>query len=779
MVKLASLRGTSHERVRGQYPEADFGDFPGYREWVQAYDTLGEKDRRDIQDAVEKLPRRPLFSIVLLPAIGNSIPAVEPPTTPLHGQIYPQWELWLPLSHNLSNLELARKVRIAPRPSGQILDPASLFNAALLRAEGEFVLPLPADVRLAESALYELAEVICSDPHTAVAYSDEDYADADGKRYKPRFKTAWDPDLALSRDSIGLFVAYQKALLFQLGGMRAGIGDIALGLYELSLRVAFTAPAPHIHHIPAVLCHRHGNAEQSVHTDADRSRKILSERLAELEPGAQVLPAPLAPCWNRIIRSIPDPAPLVSVIVPTRDQAILLKRCVDGLLSRTDYPNLELIIVDNDSREVSAVELLRHLSQDPRVRVLHSPGPFNYSTLNNKAANSARGEVIVLLNNDTEPVGSDWLRELVSHAVRPDVGAVGAKLLYPDGRVQHGGMVLAPGIWPIHQLRFAHCTDAGPFGELALLRSVSIVTGACLAMRRAAFMEVGGLDEHLSVAFSDVDLCLRLGDHGFRVVWTPFAELFHIESASRGPDQTTVKQAISMREASYFWRFWSAWNASDPFHNPNLSYGLDTITLASPPRRRRPWTTADIAKDLPRRWAFVGGPEAGGTFDAARAADAAVRATMVRRIDAARREVYFANFSMEQACEERDEARLQRDQAIEEGRQANSAAALAADQAAQARAERDQARRERDHAIEETRQANAAAVLAADQTEQVWAERNQAQVERHHATEIARAVMSSTSWRITRPLRLAGERAPRGLRRVLRRLPLLDQGHSE
>ena len=343
---------------------------------------------------------------------------------------------------------------------------------------------------MSQHALYELALAIGDDPEAELIYTDEDCIDSAGNRTSPRFKTGWDPDLVLGRDGIGLLVAYRKELVQKLCGMRTCAKGVALALYELSLRVAFIASSVHIHHIPAVLCHRRFSTAASLAWDAEGAREIVREHLVENGVSARVEPAPLAPSWNRVARDLPDPAPLVSIIVPTRDRAELLKRCTDSVLFHTDYPALELLVVDNDSHEPATAELLRRLSRNPRVRILTCPGPFNYSALNNSAARNARGDVLLLLNNDVTSIRTDWLREMVSHAMRPDVGAVGAKLLYPNEQVQHGGMVFQPRIGPLHQFRFADRLDTGPGGELALVRSVSIVTGACLATRRSVFLRL-------------------------------------------------------------------------------------------------------------------------------------------------------------------------------------------------------------------------------------------------------------------------------------------------
>jgi len=561
-----------------------------YDKWVGEYDTLGDLDRQAIRTSMRQLPWLPQFSIVLLPTPDGTVSAAHAAITSVVNQIYPRWELWLPFGAASTNNHVDGRFRVVSDTGTSTVSHTDLFNAALAASQGDFVLPLPPDAILSEHALYELAVAIGDDSKAAVLYTDEDRLDAAGNRCMPRFKTGWDPDLALGRDAIGLLVAYRKTLLDRLGGVQSRDSGVGLALYDLSLRAAFAVPPTHIHHIPAVLCHRRGSSEASLGWDSEGAREIVRSHLAKRGVSATVMPAPLAPGWNRILRNVPYPAPLVSVIVPIRDRAELLKRCADAVLTRTDYPEVELLVVDNDSQELATAEVLKRLSQHPRVRILQGAGPFNYSALNNLAARQARGDIFLLLNNDTDVIRPDWLHEMVSHALRPDVGAVGAKLLYPDERVQHGGMVLGPDVWPSHQLRFADRLDPGPDGELALTRTVSIVTGACLALRRSVFVEVGGLNEELSVAFNDIDLCLRIGDHGYRIIWTPFAELFHLESASRGLDNASPdKLALADKEAQYFRRFWKSLISTDPFHNPNIVYGWDSWALSSPTRRKRPW----------------------------------------------------------------------------------------------------------------------------------------------------------------------------------------------
>jgi O-antigen biosynthesis protein len=539
----------------------------------------------------------PLFSIISFLAPDEAALGGRASIESVLGQLYPHWELWLPVGSTAANWATDSRLRVARVAPAN--NHTALFNAALTTAAGEFVVPLPPDAMLAETALYELAVAALASPEIDLLYTDEDRINAAGERCAPHFKTGWDPDLALGRDAIGLLVAYRKTLLDKLGGMRRCVSGASVALYDLSLRAAFEISPEHIQHVPAILCHRRDDAEAPFEWDTEGARDIVRRHLTERGVRAHVLPAPLAPCWNRIMREVTDPAPLVSVILPTRDRADLLERSTDALLRRTEYPALEVIIVDNDSNEPATSHLFQRLSQDSRVQLLSHPGPFNYAAMNNRAAQEARGEILLLLNNDTDVIDPDWLREMVSHAMRPDVGAVGAKLLYEDERVQHAGMVLGPGSALEHQLRFSASWDSGPGGELALTRTVSAVTGACLAMRRSVFSEVGGLDERWRVAFNDIDMCLRIGDHGYRIVWTPFAELFHLESASRGYDDTPEKQALATNELRQFCLFWRSLLDADPFHNPNVIYTWDgQFALATPPRRKRPWYCSDTGTVL-------------------------------------------------------------------------------------------------------------------------------------------------------------------------------------
>lgn len=563
-----------------------------YPAWARRHDTLDDQDRAAIRAAIPAIADPPLLSL-LLPVGFAPAGALRDTLASVCAQLYPHWELCVvgdPASAHERAAFAAFDPRIRVLDRDRHADPATAANAALAQAEGRFVALLTEGDTLPAHALYEVAVELSRATATDLLYTDEDRIDRSGERSAPRFKTGWDPDLLLGCDYIGALAFFSRDLVAGCGGWRAGLGG-AVG-YDFALRASARILPDRVRHLPSVLYHRPAAAAQSLRERVVGPATVaVRQALVEfIGPAARVTPSPLSPSCNRVIWPVPDPAPLVSIIMPTRDRPEHLVPAAWGVLLRTDYPAFELLIVDNDSQEAVTATALRDLSGQARVRVLRHPGPFNYAEINNAAVREAKGEIIVLLNNDVDVIHADWLRELVSHALRPEVGAVGARLLYADGRVQHGGVVLGPGLNATHMLRLAERDDAGYGGQLAMTRSFSAVTGACLAMRRAVFEEVGGLDgANFAVAFNDIDLCLRLGEYGYRVVWTPFAELFHLESQSRGKPDTPAKLAREMREVSNLWRLWRHAFAADPFLNPNLNCSWDENLHLCPPRRRKPW----------------------------------------------------------------------------------------------------------------------------------------------------------------------------------------------
>jgi GT2 family glycosyltransferase len=439
--------------------------------------------------------------------------------------------------------------------------PSQAVAFALACLNSDMLCFLNAHDRLAPNALALVIETAAQFPTVDMLFSDEDWLDTNGQRANPFFKPDWDPELQRGRDLVGPFAFFRRELV-----QRAAAVTGPAWLYDLTNQVAAAAQPNCIHHIPAVLCHR--SALPPDYVPAMRAAATTQLKRDGIEGRVEQHPKALG--WNRIIYTLPDPAPLVSIIVPTRDRATLLQACVNGILDHTSYPNVELIIVDNDSIEPATLMLFDHLTADPRVQILRQPGTFNWSALNNLAVEHATGSLVVLLNNDIAMLHPDWLTVLVSHAIQPGVGAVGAKLLYPDGRVQHAGLTTDQSGIPRHLFRYLGTDAPGAFGLAGLTREVWGVTGACIALRRSVFLEMGGLNVKFPAAYNDVEFCLRLTAHGYRILWTPWSCLLHHEMATRPPDHTDERREQVRQELAWLRHEWGACMERDPFLNPNL-----------------------------------------------------------------------------------------------------------------------------------------------------------------------------------------------------------------
>ena len=571
-----------------------------YERWVREHDTLDDADRSAIRAHVADLLLRPLISVAI-PVYNTPERYLVQAIESVLAQLYPHWELCIAddassEQHVRSVLEHYRKrdhrIKIVYRQQNGHISAAT--NSALDVASGEFVALLDHDDVLSERALYEIALEINACPEADVIYSDSDNVDDLGRRWGPYFKTDWDPDLMFGHNMVSHLGVYRHSVLTAIGGLRVGFEGSQD--YDLLLRATELSKDERIRHVPSILYHWRRNAsspsfsEQDLPACVTAARRAIKEHLDRKGIAARVEAAPRAPNFNRVVYTLPKEPPLVSIIVPTRDRADLLRRCVESVFINTNYSPLEVIIVDNDSSELETQNLFDKLAKRSDVRVLRHHGAFNYAAINNRAVAQARGDVIVLMNNDVEVISPGWLDEMVSHALRPEIGAVGARLLYPDGRVQHAGVVLGVGHGAGHFFHGAPQHETGPHGMLALNRRVSAVTAACLAMRRSVYLEVGGLDElNLPVAYNDVDLCLRVRERGYAIVCTPFAELLHRESASRGPDVAVESRIRLERDAMHLHKKWGPQLDRDPYYNENCSLTVPTFEPAFPPRRARPW----------------------------------------------------------------------------------------------------------------------------------------------------------------------------------------------
>jgi GT2 family glycosyltransferase len=476
------------------------------------------------------------------------------------------------------------RIKVTYRETNGHISAAS--NAALQCATGQFVALFDHDDTLTPDALFWVARELNQHPDAALLYSDEDKLNYDGEPANPYFKCDWNYDLFLSHNLITHLGVYRADIVKQLGGFRLGFEGAQD--YDLALRFIEHISPSQIRHIPRVLYHWRmlpgstavGAGEKDY--AAERARQAVQEHLDRLH--IQAIATTLTDrAVQRVQYQITGPLPRVSIIIPTRNARQLVQQCIESIHAKTTYANFEILLVDNGSDEPESLAYFNTLATSGQVRLLKDPGAFNFSRINNDAAKSATGDYLLFLNNDIEVITPGWLTEMVSHAQRPGVGAVGAKLWYPNDTIQHAGLVLVAGLAGHAHLGKTR-GDEGYYGRASLAQSYIAVTGACLCMGKVLFDSLGGFDETLAVAFNDVDLCLRLHDRGYRNVYTPFAELYHHESASRGYEDTPEKMARFTNEANILRQRWLPLLMNDPFYSPNLSLTGEPFTLAWPPR---------------------------------------------------------------------------------------------------------------------------------------------------------------------------------------------------
>jgi len=577
-------------------------DPAAYARWIARCDTLSEVDLSAARALAGRLEATgPLISVVI-PVFDPDLVHLSAAIASVQGQIWPKWELCLaddasPGEATWGLLEAAAagdsRIRIVRRAANGHISAAT--NSALALAGGDFVAFMDQDDLIPPHALLEVAAELVRHPQADLVYTDEDKIDRRGRRVEPHFKTNWDPELMLSQNMASHLTVIRRSRVVEAGGLREGLEGAQD--WDLVLRVARAAGPARIRHIPAVLYHwrqagRGSFSERAMARCRAAAARAVNDHLAATGQAATARVLDDGPAWLEIARGLPGPAPKATVIVPTRDRADLLEACARGVLEGTDWPDLELLIVDNDSAEPATKALFERLAQDPRVRILPAPGPFNYSAINNAAVREAKGDLLVFLNNDVEVRGPGWLKALAAQALRPEVGAAGAMLRFPDGRVQHAGVALGIGAGRVAGALGvgAGPRDPGPSNRLRAARCVSAATAACLAVRREAFNAAGGFDaEHLPVAFNDIDLCLRIGDLGLQVIWTPEADLTHRESASRGSDLEGRNAARFAREVAWMRQRWGPVLDADPFYGLNLDLSGGDWRPADPPRRPRPW----------------------------------------------------------------------------------------------------------------------------------------------------------------------------------------------
>lgn len=564
-----------------------------YAKWILSYDSLNCDTRKLMQQRVASFVHKPIIS-VLMPVFNSKPEWLNQAIESVRSQIYPHWQLCIADDASTDNairsilehyVQLDSRIQVVYREQNGHISAAS--NSALELVNGAWVALLDHDDVLPEHALFWVADAINKNPDASLIYSDEDKIDEVGKRIEPYFKCDWNLDLFYSHNLISHLGVYRTELLQCIGGFR--IGFEGSQDYDLALRYIEQINHKQIIHLPRILYHwRLHKKSAALKKDIKpyalvAGKQALQEHFSRQEITASVELLDFG--MYRVMYSLPATQPLVSLIIPTRNGLELLRQCVDSIRTKTVYPNYEILIIDNSSDDSDILNYFKNFSQHDVIRVIRDERPFNFSALNNFAVTHARGELIGLINNDIEVISPDWLTELVSHALRPDIGAVGARLWYPDNTLQHGGVVLGLGGVAGHPHRQMPINNKGYFGRASVIQSFSAVTAACLVIKKSIYEHVGGFNEtDLPVAFNDVDFCLRLVDAGYRNIWTPFAELYHHESATRGLDNTPEKQQRFNAEIEYMRQKWGGKLLNDPAYNPNLTLSYGDFSLAYPPR---------------------------------------------------------------------------------------------------------------------------------------------------------------------------------------------------
>jgi GT2 family glycosyltransferase len=568
-----------------------------YARWIRCYDRLQRADMQRIRRQIAKFEYLPLIS-VLLPVYNSNLKWLRRAILSVQKQLYPHWELCVVDDASTDRKlwpYLQRCARRDPRikvmrrtENGHI---SAASNDALRLANGDFVALLDHDDELAPTALYFVAVALNKNRDLQLLYSDEDKLDAQNRRCEPYFKSDWNPELFLAQNFISHLSVYRTDLLRRLGGFR--IGFEGSQDYDLVLRCIEQIRPSEIKHLPWVLYHwRAGDHSTASNATAkpyaqEAARRAVQEHLERTRIASTVVPS--HGVYLQTKYALPTERPMVSIIIPTRDQVSSLRKCLDSIFEKTDYREYEVIVLDNESYDSETLEFLAELTKYDRVRVERIEGTFNYSRLNNRGVELSRGSLIGLLNNDVEVINDDWLSEMVSRAMQPEVAMVGARLWYPNGTIQHAGVILGAGGIAGHAHVGLRRGEPGYFARANLAQNVSAVTTACALVRREVYLQLGGFDEKLAVTFNDIDFGLRLREAGYWIVWTPHAELIHHESSSRGFDDSTPKQVRFLAEVDYMKAKWADMLQRDPFYNPNLSLGENLFTLAFPPRTTKPW----------------------------------------------------------------------------------------------------------------------------------------------------------------------------------------------
>lgn len=542
-------------------------------------------EERAIQEKTE-FSKKVKFSIVV-PLYNTPEQVLKEMIESVISQTYSSWELCIAdgsdkehkYVRNICSQYAKKDSRIRYKKLKENLGISENTNACIEMSTGEYIGLFDHDDLLHPSSLFYYMQAIC-DKDADFIYCDEDkFENNNGKFFEPHFKPDFAIDNLRANNYICHFTVFKKELLNKTGLFRKDFD----GSQDHDLTLRLIENAKNIVHIPMILYHWRVSNNSVALDPYSKPYTItaginaVSDHLNRCGIEAEVSSSIVHPNIYRIKYKIEDDY-LVSIIIPNKDQVEILKKCVESILNKTTYQNYEILIIENNSVEKSTFEYYDSLKENSKIKIIEckTSGKFNYSYINNFGVKYANGEYILFLNNDVEIITENWIEEMKMYAQRKDVGAVGAKLYYPDDTIQHGGVILGLGGIAGHSHYKVNRNDAGYMGKLFFAQNMTAVTGACLMMRRSVFEEIHGFNEEFAVAFNDVDLCMRIREKGYLICWTPYAELYHYESISRGLEDTPEKQERFAGEIGLFQKLWGKeLENGDPYYNPNLPLSIN------------------------------------------------------------------------------------------------------------------------------------------------------------------------------------------------------------
>ena len=545
-----------------------------YEQWYENHKALPEELEKQKN---EKWKRKPLISIVV-PVYNTPQVFLRQMIESVQNQSYSEWELCIgnasPENKEMKKIleEYKKDARIKEVEIPENKGISQNTNRAMEIASGELIGLLDHDDLLAPNALYEIAKAVNEHPDPEVIYTDEDKVTTDLKEhFQPHLKPDFNLDLLRSNNYICHFFVASRDLIKRVGGFRPEFN----GAQDYDLILRCTEQAKQIVHIPKILYHWRVHKASTADNPAskmyafDAGKRAIEEHLVRCRTKGTVQHTKDLGFYRVKYEICGEP--LVSIIIPNKDQSEALKKCLDSIREKTSYRNYEIIIVENNSEEPETFAFYKKIAGE-KIKVVTWEGEFNYSAINNFGVRHARGDYLLLLNNDVEIINGDWLTEMLSHCQRKEVGIVGAKLYYPDNTIQHAGIII--GIGGVAGSVFVGLPRAfsGYLHKASIQLDLSAVTAACMLVKRSVFEQVGGLEEKLKVAFNDVDFCLRVREKGYLVVYDPYAELYHYESKTRGAEDTKEKIRRFQTEIEYMRSHWiGLLKKGDPYYNCNLS----------------------------------------------------------------------------------------------------------------------------------------------------------------------------------------------------------------